>query len=477
MTDKRYQWDEDACGAGHPTVTDNINRLALVEHNNDGTHNKMTQVKDPYIDVRAYGADPTGVSDSTTAFQNAVNYAYTVNNRTVLVPHGQYRMNGTVTITQGVMLVCVGSQGSTQQYGTTFIQYSTGDLFVWNGNGTANAGTGGGLKNCLILKADTYSGGDAIKLLATDDSHRPGEMVIENVLVYGTGTGLWARALHIDGTACVTAGSKGVRTVVLHKFRGADCTTNNQYIYINQGVHISGNHVQIDTGHGTGTCGMTIAGDSENINISNLMINGNFIINDNATHVNMNGKVSALNVSGTSVIGTASISTTNQILNSSKNFKIAASNYKPAFLGVRTTAATNVTGNGTSYTVLYDSETFDKNGDFNPATGIFTANVAGTYQFNAGILYSNLGVGHVRTDTTLDHKNSGGTTLGSYASVENPYAKSASGNATTIVSPVTVDMAKGDTMRFVANVSGSTLTVNAYGSASIIYTYFSGELL
>lgn len=38
MSDQRIQYDEEMVGAGHPTKSDTLNRLMLVEHNSDGTH-------------------------------------------------------------------------------------------------------------------------------------------------------------------------------------------------------------------------------------------------------------------------------------------------------------------------------------------------------------------------------------------------------------------------------------------------------
>ncbi|MBI5562763.1 MAG: hypothetical protein HY894_07945 [Deltaproteobacteria bacterium] len=38
MTDQRIQYTEKMVGAGHPSLADTLNRLALVEHNDDGTH-------------------------------------------------------------------------------------------------------------------------------------------------------------------------------------------------------------------------------------------------------------------------------------------------------------------------------------------------------------------------------------------------------------------------------------------------------
>ena len=38
MPDQRIQYTEELVGAGHPTKADTLNRLVLVEHNPDGTH-------------------------------------------------------------------------------------------------------------------------------------------------------------------------------------------------------------------------------------------------------------------------------------------------------------------------------------------------------------------------------------------------------------------------------------------------------
>lgn len=42
MTDQRAQYNEYAIGAGHPSEPDVVNRLALIEHNTDGTHKVIT---------------------------------------------------------------------------------------------------------------------------------------------------------------------------------------------------------------------------------------------------------------------------------------------------------------------------------------------------------------------------------------------------------------------------------------------------
>lgn len=75
MSDLRIQHTEEMVGAGHASKADTLNRLALAEHNNDGTHKKLTQVIDPWVDVRAYGAVGDGATDDTTAITGALAYA------------------------------------------------------------------------------------------------------------------------------------------------------------------------------------------------------------------------------------------------------------------------------------------------------------------------------------------------------------------------------------------------------------------
>ena len=70
---------------------------------------------------------------------------------------------------------------------------------------------------------------------------------------------------------------------------------------------------------------------------------------------------------------------------------------QPAFLANYSTSAANVTGNGTIYTIPYDTEIFDQNADFNTGTGIFTAPVAGRYLFLGQCVISTVGAASLST--------------------------------------------------------------------------------
>lgn len=56
---------------------------------------------------------------------------------------------------------------------------------------------------------------------------------------------------------------------------------------------------------------------------------------------------------------------------------------QPSFMAYLSADANNVTGNGTAYTLICDTELYDRNADYNNLTGVFTAPVSGLYDFSA----------------------------------------------------------------------------------------------
>jgi hypothetical protein len=441
--------------------------------------------------VLAFGAvaDSDGLgggTDNTAAFQAAVDAATLAGHAEVHIPAGCYRQDGTVTMHEGIPIIGVGGQGSSYISGTTIYHTSTSDCFVWDGNGVSTLGTGGALKNILIVKKTGVSGGVAVKIIATSDNFRPGEMQLENVLIYGDGTGLWSKGIFIDGSACVTVGSRGVRSVQFSKVRVADCTSNNQYIHITAGVHITGTHVQIDTGHGSGTTGMTIDGFSENHAWSNLNINGALVLGatvGDLFHCTFNGVVTTFTQGNSDAVGAAMLSLTSAT-NLSRFFNILGSN-NARFLAVRTTEMVDATGDGTAVTVLYDSETFDVGGNFSIATGRFTAPRRGVYHFDATVTVQDCGAAHTVGDYWFMHRDAAAAGINVYQwAFFNPSSNAAlpgmaaSTGIVGLSGSLTIEMNASETMEVQVVVSGSTKTVDIYGAAaSNMYTSFSGSIL
>ena len=66
MADQRIQCSEEMVGAGHPTKQDTLNRLMLVEHENDGTHKSGLKHAALTID----GTSPLSLSGQAISLKN-----------------------------------------------------------------------------------------------------------------------------------------------------------------------------------------------------------------------------------------------------------------------------------------------------------------------------------------------------------------------------------------------------------------------
>ena len=139
---------------------------------------------------------------------------------------------------------------------------------------------------------------------------------------------------------------------------------------------------------------------------------------------------------------------------------------QPAFLVTVASTISNVTGDGTAYTIVFDTEVYDQSGDMTTTT--FTAPVTGRYMLNLLCSISDLSSGHTTGRPRFVTSNR------TYSSALNPYTvrDKTNGISSHPYSMVT-DMDSGDTVSISITVQSSTKTVDVYGST---YTFFSGSL-
>lgn len=102
----RNQSDSSANGAiislSGKAVIQIINPASLFIQSGSGAIQRTldSKIKDYEVSVLDFGADPTGIVDSTTAIQNAIN-SLPATGGIVLLPHGIYSINTTLTIGNG----------------------------------------------------------------------------------------------------------------------------------------------------------------------------------------------------------------------------------------------------------------------------------------------------------------------------------------------------------------------------------------
>ena len=136
----------------------------------------------------------------------------------------------------------------------------------------------------------------------------------------------------------------------------------------------------------------------------------------------------------------------------------------PAFLAFNSATDADVTGDGTAYTVLIDSEIFDQGANF--SNGTFTAPVTGKYLLVGGVRLTGLAAGH----TIAFYLK---TSNRDYMVIEAIFqAANEQYNFNRLV-----DMDAADTVYIYLTVSGGAKTVDVHGHASEITTCFGGHLV
>jgi hypothetical protein len=145
---------------------------------------------------------------------------------------------------------------------------------------------------------------------------------------------------------------------------------------------------------------------------------------------------------------------------------------QPAFSAIVASAAANITGDGTTYTIPFASEIFDQGSNYNNGTYTYTSPVTGRHLITVGLGLNGLAAGHTRGQGTLITSNR------NYLAFDtNIGAMRGSGNDFNIAVSSTVDMDAGDTALVQITVSGATKVVGTRADGTHAYCAFGGFLL
>ncbi len=139
----------------------------------------------------------------------------------------------------------------------------------------------------------------------------------------------------------------------------------------------------------------------------------------------------------------------------------------PCFLAVISGSdVADVTGDGTAYTPIFNSEIYDQSASYDNTTGIFTAPVTGRYAFGCTLYVKGWTGSHTGGNILLVASN---RTLGLERA--NPYGIRDAGAAFTMKGFTYVDMDAADTARITFSASGSTKVVDLAGGGDACFFY------
>ncbi len=179
------------------------------------------------INVIDEGADPTGVQDSSNAFQRAAGKSVRNRAQSVYCPVGEYRIDQPMFWPIGLPLRGDGCVSSFMGDGT-WLKLNTPDgdpsaLINYTG-AQQYRGSGGLLQDLNLARMKGKNGGTAIRYVATAPDKRCAWPRIRDVKIYsGSDAGNFDYGLVIDGSAVSIPGGSGVRDITCDNLSVQGC--------------------------------------------------------------------------------------------------------------------------------------------------------------------------------------------------------------------------------------------------------------
>lgn len=358
-----------------------------------------------------------------------------------------------ITANAGVVSLGTDSTDNAINIGTAASAGRT--ITIGNATGTSsvaiNCGTGG-VTVGTSATAHTTTVGSTNSTSATTIQSGSGALNVTSTngaLTINSGTGALGISTDASATTVSFATGGAVKTVTLGSINSTSATT----VQSGSGaLNVTSTNGALTINSGTGALGISTDASATTVSFAT------------------GGAVKTVTLGSTNTTSSTAIKSGsgNVAINSGLTIDSSGRNYntvQPAFSAYLTTSQNNVTGDGTTATVISDTELFDQGSNYNNATGIFTAPITGRYFFNAA------------TQCTTIIAQTGGymqLTATSHTFVANFLNAAAVQGAQNLGEQVSafINMTAGDTCKAEVTYSGSTKTVNIGGNS-----FFAGYLV
>ena len=175
---------------------------------------------------------------------------------------GTFDFQAAVTFKMGSQLSGCASASNNVAAGTELEHNFSGDFLIWDGQGTANRNTGGGIRNILIN--NTYTGGDLngnlVVVKGTSASQRAGAFAFENLTINGlSATNRHTRGILIDGSAL--GGTDKILDVSMIRVKVSGSGTDFEDIRLDAASAVISFMARISNfNNGAQTAGITVTG-------------------------------------------------------------------------------------------------------------------------------------------------------------------------------------------------------------------------
>ena len=351
------------------------------------------------ISVKDFGAVGDGTTDDTTAIQAAINFAATAvsgsTGAVVYFPTGTYMISTTINMPNRVGLQGANGRGTeikpTSGFASNYMFHAvngTSSMFgSWikdmhiNGLGKnmtapvysqAWQETCGmervliqfdGTTNAGFLYTDGYGGAAYLRLIDVEIFSNSSYATAKGIAINAIGS-VGAFVLHVDSATIVGSVANPLPI----------------------GIYLANDTLVVNTYHGEYVDNMVVMDGAGGLSADTVTGSFNDVVNMISLGSTFTGACSLRNMVPNGTTGNTLQNDVSGRNISQSEGMLADYSYQPSSFSANVgTQINNVTGNGTAYTIIFNTEEYDYLSEYNNATGIFTAQKTGKYLLSAQI--------------------------------------------------------------------------------------------